>query len=547
MKVSEAMKTIITSMLRNARLTVVVLAALATSALLPQRAQATNPIWINPMTCGAPIGTYYRGDSLGSEWYVNFEIGQASWDYAQVGYGTNSAGTSFNWGVANWYQDGDGSNKRVRRNIGGLQFTSTGNWYLICQARESSGNTYTSAAGCGWVNTTAYPPSSMNNYFTVNALNAPTGQSATQNSGNPTTQIDLAWTKGVSGSAKDTLILRNTSDSFTDPTQGTTYNVNDIIGGATVIYRGGGTSLNDTGRSPGTRYYYKFYAENNSYYSAGVSANACTLPSITSQPANSTNCSGSTAQFVVAATAATPNYQWQVWKGSSWADAVENTDGAGSTSATFTTVATTTGMDGYKYRCAITNACGNVTNSSDNVSLTVNASPTAANDNFNRTPGLALKIAKTNLLANDSVGSGFFSADTTTNSVTLASDAKYLYYPSNAANVSDRFTYTVTNASGCSATAMVYISINTDVFGTGPGQVTKTSTNATAIMSGIPNYSYSVQRATNVSFTLGVSNFPSVSAPANGQITNIDDFADLFGTPNINAPDSAYYRLHYTP
>ena len=131
--------------------------------------RASNPIWINPMTCGTPITTYYLGDSLSATNYVNFEIGQQNWNYAQVGYGTAANGAGYNWGVANWYEDGTYPNKHVRRNIGGLQFTATGNWYLICQAKESSGDTYSSAAGCGWVNTTAYPPTSMNNYFTVSA------------------------------------------------------------------------------------------------------------------------------------------------------------------------------------------------------------------------------------------------------------------------------------------------------------------------------------------------------------------------------------------
>jgi hypothetical protein len=187
------------------------------------------------------------------------------------------------------------------------------------------------------------------------------------------------------------------------------------------------------------------------------------------------------------------------------------------------------------------------TASTADVTITINQPPTAANDSYNRTAGLSLKIAKTNLLGNDSVGAGFVSADTTTNNITLTSDAKWLYYPSNAPNVSDRFTYTVTNASGCSASAMVYIPVTFDVFGAGGGNATKTATNATVILSGIPGYSYSVQRATNAGFTLGVSNFPSVSAPANGQITTVDDFADLFGTPNSAVPASAFYRLHYTP
>lgn len=86
------------------------LVAAALGLALAPAARASNPIWINPLVCGTPIASYYLGDSLGSPWYVNFEIGQASWNYAQVGYGPAANGTGYNWGVANWYEDGEGSN-----------------------------------------------------------------------------------------------------------------------------------------------------------------------------------------------------------------------------------------------------------------------------------------------------------------------------------------------------------------------------------------------------------------------------------------------------
>lgn len=72
--------------------------ALILACGLPVAAQAANPIWINPMTCGEPIASYYLGDSLSSPWYVNFEIGQQNWNYAQVGYGTAANGSDYNWG-----------------------------------------------------------------------------------------------------------------------------------------------------------------------------------------------------------------------------------------------------------------------------------------------------------------------------------------------------------------------------------------------------------------------------------------------------------------
>ncbi|MGD9612978.1 MAG: discoidin domain-containing protein, partial [Kiritimatiellia bacterium] len=247
------------------------LVAAALGLALAPAARASNPIWINPLVCGTPIASYYLGDSLGSPWYVNFEIGQASWNYAQVGYGPAANGTGYNWGVANWYEDGEGSNKRVRRDVGGLQFTSAGNWYLICQAKESAGDTYTSGSACGWLDSVTYPPASMA-YFTVNALNDPASPGATAASA---AQIDLAWSQDAQG--HNVMVVRKLSaDSWTEPTQGAAYSVGNAIGAGTVVYNGSGTAYANTGLSAGTTYDYKFYSENYSYYSAGATASATT-------------------------------------------------------------------------------------------------------------------------------------------------------------------------------------------------------------------------------------------------------------------------------
>ena len=48
----------------------------------------------------------------------------------------------------------------------------------------------------------------------------------------------------------------------------------NAIGSATVIYKGNATSFTDTGLTAGTQYFYKFYAENFSYYSGGVTSSA---------------------------------------------------------------------------------------------------------------------------------------------------------------------------------------------------------------------------------------------------------------------------------
>jgi len=82
------------------------------------------------------------------------------------------------------------------------------------------------------------------------------------------------------------------------------------------------------------------------------------LPS-TSNPTNATVNSGSAASFSVAASGGYPtnySYQWQLSTngGSSYSNI------SGATGSTFTTSATTAAMNGYYYRCAVTNGAGTV-------------------------------------------------------------------------------------------------------------------------------------------------------------------------------------------
>lgn len=90
-------------------------------------------------------------------------------------------------------------------------------------------------------------------------------------------------------------------------------------------------------------------------------------PAITTQPTSQTVTEGGTATFTVVTSGTEPlSYQWQqsTDSGQSWT----NIDGA--TDATYTTEATTTSMNGYQYRCVVSNSAGSIT--SDAVSLTVN-------------------------------------------------------------------------------------------------------------------------------------------------------------------------------
>jgi hypothetical protein len=79
-------------------------------------------------------------------------------------------------------------------------------------------------------------------------------------------------------------------------------------------------------------------------------------------------------------------------------------------------------------------------------------------------------------------------------------------------------------------------------FGPGKGSVSVSGGNSTVVMSGVAGNQYSLQRATNVTFTAGISNFPTATAPTGGNVTNVDNFSDLGG-----APKAAFYRLQYIP
>ncbi|MDW8311071.1 MAG: hypothetical protein RMK20_16990, partial [Verrucomicrobiales bacterium] len=117
---------------------------------------------------------------------------------------------------------------------------------------------------------------------------------------------------------------------------------------------------------------------------------SCPAFSVTA-PSPQTVCAGATAAFSVTASgAATPTYQWQFSpdSGSTWLNV---TNGTGGTTTSFTTASTTTAQNGWQFRCRVTDACGNVSNSAP-ATLTVNATPTAGNDTVSRSASLGLKI-----------------------------------------------------------------------------------------------------------------------------------------------------------
>ena len=126
------------------------------------------------------------------------------------------------------------------------------------------------------------------------------------------------------------------------------------------------------------------------------------------------------------------------------------------------------------------------------------------------------------------------SVSATTNNASVMISGGYVMY-ANTNAVADEFTYTVIDGFGGTNSATVTINVDsTPLFG--QSQIVSTSGGtATLNFAGIPGYSYSVQRSTNLTSWIVIW---TTNAPAGGVFQFID----------AAAPDpSAYYQLRYNP
>lgn len=102
--------------------------------------------------------------------------------------------------------------------------------------------------------------------------------------------------------------------------------------------------------------------------SAIVTLKRCPMPVISAQPQNASVTAGSKASFSVSASGDRLLYQWQVSSdGTKWNNV---TDGSGQTTTSYTTVPTAVSMNGYKYRCVVTNEAGSVNTNAAALSVT---------------------------------------------------------------------------------------------------------------------------------------------------------------------------------
>jgi Secretion system C-terminal sorting domain len=97
----------------------------------------------------------------------------------------------------------------------------------------------------------------------------------------------------------------------------------------------------------------------------------CTAPGITTSPTSATTCINNNTSFSIVATgSASLTYQWQVNSGAGFSNISNGGVYSNATTATLNITGAAATMNGYQYRCVVTNACGNIT--SNSATLTVN-------------------------------------------------------------------------------------------------------------------------------------------------------------------------------
>lgn len=99
----------------------------------------------------------------------------------------------------------------------------------------------------------------------------------------------------------------------------------------------------------------------------------CTYPVITSQPSNSTVCSGSNTSFAVVATGTNLTYQWQINQGSGWSNIVNGGFYSNATTPVLNLTGVLSTMNGYLYRCVVSS--GSCNTNSNSALLTVQTLP----------------------------------------------------------------------------------------------------------------------------------------------------------------------------
>jgi hypothetical protein len=261
----------------------------------------------------------------------------------------------------------------------------------------------------------------------------------------------------------------------------------------------------------------------------GVAFTPASAPAITLQPQDQSACSGSTVAFTSAAEgAATLAAQWQV----STDNGATFSDVGGATSASYSFTAAN-GDEGKRFRISYSNNYGAVTSSV--ATLTVD-SATASDFSLNAYEGASFNVAEAEVVAHASGSGGvnFAGVDAmSANGVSLTRTNGEIYYNGPLIG-GDSFHYTVASVSGnCSATALVTVVANTNI---SPTSISVAEEVPLLTFAVIPNFSYTVQRSTNLTTW---QDLLTTNAPAGSGRFQYQDLAP--------PQPAAFYRLRYNP
>ncbi|WP_103072251.1 DUF6923 family protein, partial [Aquimarina sediminis] len=177
----------------------------------------------------------------------------------------------------------------------------------------------------------------------------------------------------------------------------------------------------------------------------GTNANVVTAgvaPSITTQPSNSSICTGGNTTFSVV-TSNADTYQWQLFNGSTWDDLTDIGIHSTTTSATLTITNALVADNGNQYRVIVSSStyvCNPVT--SETRTLTVNSLPTAAAI----TGATAVCMGSTIDLTEGTAGTIVWSSS---NLAVATIDGSGVVTPVSAGTTD--ITYTVTDGNGCTS------------------------------------------------------------------------------------------------
>lgn len=222
------------------------------------------------------------------------------------------------------------------------------------------------------------------------------------------------------------------------------------------------TNTNPVAASPGATTTYTVVATNGSGCTgtASITLNVNQRPAVTTQPVNTSVCSGSSATFTIAGTGTNITYQWQESTngGVTWTSLNNGAPYSGVNTATLTINPTTAVMNNNRYRCVVSGICSPAANSNGAI-LTVKALPAVTVTPASGCGG----VAGTNGLALTASGgdtyvwspaAGLFTNTVTTNQYT-GTNLATVYAAPTAFTI---YTVTGTNtASGCSNTASAVV------------------------------------------------------------------------------------------